>query len=121
MNIRNYYEKLLIPLDASTLWAKPTLGLLMIWKTVGYYTILYLAALQGISCHLYEAATVDGVVEAINDQYPGFYSHVLNDDGSIHKKVRISVNGEDVLSLEGTDTPVKPGDHVYLLLAVAGG
>lgn len=49
---------------SSTLWAKPTLGLLMIWKTVGYYTILYLAALQGISRHLYEAATVDGATTA---------------------------------------------------------
>jgi multiple sugar transport system permease protein len=45
---------------SSTLWAKPTIGLLMIWKTVGYYTILYLAALQAIPRQLYEAATVDG-------------------------------------------------------------
>jgi multiple sugar transport system permease protein len=45
---------------SSTVWAKPTIGLLMIWKTVGYYTILYLAALQGIPKQLYEAATVDG-------------------------------------------------------------
>ncbi len=45
---------------SSTTWAKPTIGLLMIWKTVGYYTILYLAALQGIPRQLYEAATVDG-------------------------------------------------------------
>lgn len=45
---------------SSTFWAKPTLGLLMIWKTVGYYTILYLAALQGIPRQLYEAARVDG-------------------------------------------------------------
>lgn len=45
---------------SSTAWAKPTIGLLMIWKTVGYYTLLYLAALQGIPGQLYEAATVDG-------------------------------------------------------------
>ena len=45
---------------SSTAWAKPTIGLLMIWKAVGYYTILYLAALQGIPRRLYEAATVDG-------------------------------------------------------------
>jgi len=45
---------------SSVVWAKPTIGLLMIWKTVGYYTILYLAALQGIPRQLYEAATVDG-------------------------------------------------------------
>ncbi len=45
---------------SSTTWAKPTIGLLWIWKTVGYYTLLYLAALQSIPRQLYEAATVDG-------------------------------------------------------------
>lgn len=45
---------------SSSLWAKPTIGSLMVWKTVGYYTLLYVAALQGIPRQLYEAATVDG-------------------------------------------------------------
>lgn len=45
---------------SSTFWAKPTIGILMIWKTIGYYALLYLAALQGIAPHLYEAATIDG-------------------------------------------------------------
>lgn len=45
---------------ASTFWAKPTIGFLMIWKTVGYYSLLYLAALQAISKQLYEAAEVEG-------------------------------------------------------------
>lgn len=45
---------------SSTLWAKPTIGLLWIWRDVGYYTMLYVAALQAIPRQLYEAATVDG-------------------------------------------------------------
>jgi multiple sugar transport system permease protein len=45
---------------SSTFWAKPTIGILMIWKTIGYYALLYLAALHGIPPHLYEAATIDG-------------------------------------------------------------
>jgi multiple sugar transport system permease protein len=45
---------------SSTTWAKPTIGLLMVWQRVGYYTLLYVAALQGIPGQLYEAATVDG-------------------------------------------------------------
>ncbi|MCK9328596.1 MAG: sugar ABC transporter permease [Candidatus Cloacimonetes bacterium] len=44
----------------STVWAKPCIGLLMIWKSVGYYSLLYLAALQGIPKQLYESATMDG-------------------------------------------------------------
>ena len=31
-----------------------------IWKYMGYYMIVYLAALQGISKDLYEAASIDG-------------------------------------------------------------
>jgi len=45
---------------ASTFWAKPTIGFLMIWKQVGYYSLLYLAALQAIPKQLYEAAEVEG-------------------------------------------------------------
>ncbi len=45
---------------ASTAWAMPTLILLSIWKNVGYYTVVYLAALQGIPSELREAATIDG-------------------------------------------------------------
>jgi len=45
---------------ASITWAMPTLILLSIWKNVGYYTIVYLAALQGVPKSLYEAARIDG-------------------------------------------------------------
>ena len=30
------------------------------WATIGYDMVIFLAALQGIPSHLYEAATVDG-------------------------------------------------------------
>jgi putative aldouronate transport system permease protein len=38
----------------------PTLVVSMIWKTFGWNTIIYLAALAGVDPQLYEAATVDG-------------------------------------------------------------
>lgn len=44
----------------STTWAMPALILVKVWKAVGYYTILFLAALQGIPQELYDAARVDG-------------------------------------------------------------
>lgn len=46
--------------SASTTWAMPTIIGLSIWKSVGYYVIVYLAALQGIPGELYEAAKIDG-------------------------------------------------------------
>ncbi len=41
-------------------WAMPALILLSIWKGMGYNVIIYLAGLQNIPQHLYEAAQIDG-------------------------------------------------------------
>jgi len=45
---------------ASSVWAMPSVILLTIWKEFGYYMVIYLAGLQGISRALYEAAKIDG-------------------------------------------------------------
>ena len=39
------------------MWA---LILVSVWRNMGYYMVIYLAALQGVPAELYEAATVDG-------------------------------------------------------------
>src|SRR5688572_6702969 len=44
--------------DPST--ALLSIAILSIWKNVGYNMVIYLAGLQGIPTHLYEAALVDG-------------------------------------------------------------
>ncbi len=46
--------------SASVDWAMPTVILASIWRNMGYYMIIYLAALQGIPRILYEAAEIDG-------------------------------------------------------------
>lgn len=41
-------------------WAMVVIALLVTWKQLGYYVLLYLAALQNVPRQLYEAADVDG-------------------------------------------------------------
>ncbi|WP_054791265.1 carbohydrate ABC transporter permease [Lacrimispora sphenoides] len=41
-------------------WAMVAISIVSVWKYMGYYMIVYLAALQGISGSLYEAAGIDG-------------------------------------------------------------
>ena len=41
-------------------WAMPIIALFATWKQLGFYVLLYLAALQNIPDELYEAAEVDG-------------------------------------------------------------
>jgi multiple sugar transport system permease protein len=45
---------------ASVKWALPTVIMASVWRFMGYYMIIYLAALQGIPAYLYEAAEIDG-------------------------------------------------------------
>lgn len=44
----------------STVWSKPTLALLFLWKTTGFAIIILLAGLQSVATHVYEAADLDG-------------------------------------------------------------
>ena len=44
----------------STKWAMATVVLISVWKNFGYYSIIYLASLQGVPKHLEEAAMIDG-------------------------------------------------------------
>jgi multiple sugar transport system permease protein len=41
-------------------WAMPTIALFVTWKQLGFYILLYLAALQNVPKELYEAAATDG-------------------------------------------------------------
>lgn len=45
---------------ASTKWVIPALIIVNVWKNMGYFMIVYLAALQEIPESLYEAAKIDG-------------------------------------------------------------
>lgn len=44
----------------TTTWAKPTLALLVFWKSSGFAILIMLAAIQGIPKEIYEAAELDG-------------------------------------------------------------
>lgn len=45
---------------ASTKWALPAVIIVSIWKSMGYYMIIYLAALQDVPTSLVEAGMIDG-------------------------------------------------------------
>lgn len=45
---------------ATTKWALPAVIIVTIWKNMGYYMIIYLAALQDVPTELIEAGMIDG-------------------------------------------------------------
>jgi multiple sugar transport system permease protein len=49
-----------VPWISSTAWAMPSVIIMAIWKNLGYNMVIFLAGLQSIPVHLYEAAAIDG-------------------------------------------------------------
>jgi molybdopterin synthase sulfur carrier subunit len=62
----------------------------------------------------------DAIVE-LDSNYPGFRDRLCDESGEIRRFVNIYVNGEDVRFLDGLSTPLKAGDEVSIVPAVAGG
>ncbi|MFD2611471.1 carbohydrate ABC transporter permease [Paenibacillus gansuensis] len=44
----------------SLTWALPSIVIMAVWQSVGYNMVLFLAGLQGVPRHLYEASKIDG-------------------------------------------------------------
>ncbi len=59
-------------------------------------------------------------LEGLEASYPGFRARVY-EDGQLKHYVNVYVNGEEVRSLEGLRTPLKDGDEVAIIPALAGG
>ena len=59
-------------------------------------------------------------IEGLEASYPGFRARIF-EDGELKHYVNVYVNGEEARSLEGLHTPLKDGDEVAIIPALAGG
>jgi len=64
--------------------------------------------------------TVREVLEDLAERYPALAPQLF-ENGSVAPFVNVYLRGEDVRTLDGTETPVREGDTVILLPAMAGG
>lgn len=76
---------------------------------------------NGQSKVLLPANNVAELLDTANVAFPGFRDRVLDSDGEIKRFVNVFVNGVDVRSLQGKATPVRDGDEVSVIPAMAGG
>jgi MoaD family protein len=76
---------------------------------------------DGQSTVTVDGSTIGDALRTLVSSYPGLSGQVLNEDGTLHKFVNVYVNDDDVRYLQQLDTPLKEGDEVTILPAVAGG
>ncbi len=63
------------------------------------------------------------IIELVNDldnRYPGIAERI-SENGKIRRFVNIYLNEEDIRFLQAEETPVKDGDEVSIVPAIAGG
>ncbi len=65
--------------------------------------------------------TVAAVLGTLNNDYPDFGKRLYKAEGEINRFINVYVNDEDIRFMENLDTPVKPGDEVSIVPAIAGG
>ena len=67
-----------------------------------------------------EGGTVRAVIDSLERAHPGLRERLLDDKG-IRRFVNVYLGDEDVRFLEGLDTPLKSGDELSIIPAIAGG
>jgi len=68
-----------------------------------------------------EGATVGDVLASLELAHPGFGERLFDEAGKLRRFVNVFVADEDVRFLQGLDTPVKAGQTLSIIPAVAGG
>jgi molybdopterin synthase sulfur carrier subunit len=66
-------------------------------------------------------ATVAAIVQDVESRHPGLKERICDDAGKVRRFVNVYVNGEDIRFLGSLDTPVKEGDEISIVPAIAGG
>ena len=67
------------------------------------------------------AIDVRRLLDQLEASYGGLKGLVRDEGGEVHHHVNIYVNSEAIESLQGLRTPLKDGDEVTIIPALAGG
>lgn len=68
------------------------------------------------------AATMSALLDDLKAKAPGIETRLFKGaTGQLNRFVNIYVNQEDIRFLQNLDTPVKDGDEVSIVAAIAGG
>jgi molybdopterin synthase sulfur carrier subunit len=66
-------------------------------------------------------ANIRELIEDLEKNFPGIKERICDETGEIRRFINIYVNEEDVRFLQQDATPLKDGDEVSMIPAIAGG
>ena len=66
------------------------------------------------------ATSVKGALDALGQKHPAVVQRLF-ENGQVRRFVNVYLNDEDIRYLDNLNTPVKDGDELSIIPAVAGG
>jgi len=67
-----------------------------------------------------EGETIGALITDLDRRYPGLRDRIC-DDAAVRNHVNVFVNGQEMRSLQDEGTPLREGDEVAFIPALAGG
>ena len=68
-----------------------------------------------------QGASVGEVLSSLKSKAAGIEGRLFKGEGQLNRFVNVYVNDEDIRFLKNLDTPVKEGDEISIVPAIAGG
>ena len=68
-----------------------------------------------------DATDVRTAIDALDSRHPGFRGRLLDEEGRPRQFVNLYLNDEDIRLGQGLDAPLRSGDEISIIPAVAGG
>jgi molybdopterin synthase sulfur carrier subunit len=66
-------------------------------------------------------ASIAAILADLDQKHPGLRERICEADGTVRRFVNIYVNGDDIRFLDNLKSPVKDGDEISIVPAIAGG
>ena len=67
------------------------------------------------------AANIGAAITELQSRYPGIQERLMDENGEVRRFVNVYVNEEDIRFLQNQQTPLKDGDEISIIPAIAGG
>jgi len=68
-----------------------------------------------------EGGTIGAILSSLDSTYPGLIERICDEQGAVRRFVNVFLNDEDIRFLQEKETPVKDGDEISIVPAIAGG
>jgi molybdopterin synthase sulfur carrier subunit len=68
-----------------------------------------------------DATNISEAIKELQGRFPGIQERLVDEKGEVRRFVNVYVNEEDIRFLQNQNTPLKDGDEISIIPAIAGG